>query len=211
MHSEASKLQESSGVDAKTKGREVAVWRHDVFNVFALGALNVLNFRYLFYGEGFSFFWWASMAYFLLDFLWVAVEPGSVKSPVIICAHHVVAAIYALIPVFCPEQAINMSYIMTVEVNTWLLVAKRVQPSRVLTWLFYITWVAIRNVFFPYLVWVLYLEYVQVRETAGSPWHPLALAPVFQAALCVLNYKWTWELVCSLRRRAVGTGKSHQL
>jgi hypothetical protein len=29
-----------------------AIWRHDVFNLFALGILNSLNFRYMYYGEG---------------------------------------------------------------------------------------------------------------------------------------------------------------
>jgi hypothetical protein len=82
-----------------------------------------------------------------------------------------------------------------VQVNTWLLIAKRVRPSRVLSVLFYATWLVIRVIFFPYLVWDVFVEYRRAAEADGTWFHPIAVAPIIQLALCGLNAQWTFQLV----------------
>lgn len=48
-----------------------------------------------------------------------------------------------------PQYGWCMSYCMLVEVNTWLLIAKRTLKLWVLEALFYISWVLLRNIFYP--------------------------------------------------------------
>ena len=138
---------EQSG-DAKDALRErklTAAYRHDVFNLFALGLINSMNFWYLWSGEGappppalspvvrpeaqahartrgaalagFQVFWATTMLYFLADFAWILRDPLCVKSPRNILLHHCLSAVFALWPFWYPYVAPKMSYVMTVEVR----------------------------------------------------------------------------------------------
>lgn len=49
----------------------------------------------------------------------------SIRSPVVILCHHLVAAGYMYFPYNYPAHRPYMSYLMMVELNTWLLIAKR--------------------------------------------------------------------------------------
>lgn len=48
-----------------------------------------------------------------------------------------------------PQYGWCMSYCMLVEVNTWMLIAKRTLKLWVLEVLFYVSWVLLRNIFYP--------------------------------------------------------------
>jgi hypothetical protein len=94
-----------------------------------------------------------------------------------------------------------MSYDMLVEINTWLLIARRnlERPNAIVEFLFYATWVLLRLVLYPFLVWRFYEEWlVAVRET-GQVISPLILAPLLQVFLMSLNLQWTYEMVSKLR------------
>lgn len=71
----------------------------------------------------FETFWWASLAYFLLDFAWILLDPVCVKSPAVLLIHHIVAVLYMMLPFNYPRTAPKMSYVMTVEVCHPYLVA----------------------------------------------------------------------------------------
>lgn len=83
-------------------------------------------------------------------------------------------------------------------------------PSALVETLFYATWFVIRVIFFPYLVWDVAAEYVRVAAAEGTWLHPIAVAPVIQIGLCILNAQWTVELVKKLVR-PYKNGKEHQL
>lgn len=83
-------------------------------------------------------------------------------------------------------------------------------PSALVEALFYATWFIIRVVFFPYLVWDVSMEYWRVAAVEGTWLHPIAAAPVIQAALCILNAQWTVELVKKMFQ-GKKKGKQHQL
>jgi hypothetical protein len=51
---------------------------------------------------------------------------------------------------------------MLVEVNTWLLIARRAIGGKLIEALFYVSWVGLRNIYYPYLIWAFYKEW-QVR------------------------------------------------
>lgn len=71
------------------KGLPAIVRAHDIFNLFFIGLLNLQNLYYLTTGKGFNEFFTSTMLYFLADLVFVGVRPLSVKSPLIILAHHV--------------------------------------------------------------------------------------------------------------------------
>ncbi|GIL79747.1 hypothetical protein Vretimale_12344 [Volvox reticuliferus] len=168
---------------------------HDIFNLISIAWLNASNFYYLATGQGFQIFYLSTMLYFVADLIYVGVVPRSVKSPLVILAHHVITALYVLIPYHYPQYEWCMSYCMLVEVNTWLLIAKRTVRSVVLEALFYVTWVLLRNIYYPYLIWVFYKEWLKETRSCGTPWNPILTTPIFQTALTGLNYYWTVSLL----------------
>lgn len=139
----------SSGASSPSAAKEAlrerqlaAAYRHDVFNLAALGVINAMNFWYLWSGEGallcgavsaylrdgaapdvqggragFRVFWATTMLYFLADFLWILRDPLCVRSPRNILLHHCLSAVFALWPFWYPYLAPKMSYVMTVEVR----------------------------------------------------------------------------------------------
>mmetsp|Transcript_7166 Transcript_7166/g.15659 ORF Transcript_7166/g.15659 Transcript_7166/m.15659 type:complete len:227 (+) Transcript_7166:71-751(+) len=174
---------------------------HDFFNLVSIAILNGLNFYYLATQQAFNWFWVATMVYFLLDMTFVGIYPASVKSPVVIIVHHIISALYILIPYHYPQYQWCMAYCMLVEVNTWLLIAKRTFRSPLLDVLFYVTWVGLRNIFYPYLIYAFYKEWQRETRLCGTPWNPILITPLFQLCLTGLNYHWTLAL---LLKRAKG-------
>jgi len=150
--------------------------------------------------RGFDVFFTSAMVYFLLDIIFVGVYPQSVKSPVVILTHHIITALYMLIPFNYPQYHWCMAYCMLVEINTWLLIARRVLGGKVTEALFYISWVVLRNIWYPYLIWAFYKEWVTETEKSGTMWNPILITPVMQACLTGLNYHWTLQLVFKLLR-----------
>ena len=96
---------------------------------------------------------------------------------------------------------------MTVEVNTWLLIARRVIGGRAIELAFYATWIGLRNLYYPYLIWAFYNEWRTESALCGSPWNPILVTPICQACLSGLNYHWTLQLVMKLARPAKRGGK----
>jgi hypothetical protein len=72
--------------------------------------------RKISHGAEFETFWWVSLAYFLVDFAWILLDPACVKSPAVLLGHHIVAVTYMMLPLNYPITAPKMSYVMTVEV-----------------------------------------------------------------------------------------------
>ncbi|KXZ55548.1 hypothetical protein GPECTOR_2g1097 [Gonium pectorale] len=166
----------------------------DVFNLVCIAWLNATNLYYLITGRQFQVFYISCLLYFIADLVYVGVVPRCVKSPLVILAHHVITALYMLIPYHYPQYEWCMSYCMLVEVNTWLLIAKRTVRLPFLEALFYVTWVLLRNIYYPYLIWVFYREWKLQTQVSGSPWNPILITPVFQTALTGLNFYWTLQL-----------------
>ncbi|MEW5301643.1 MAG: hypothetical protein WDW38_002653 [Sanguina aurantia] len=180
------------------KGLPAIVRAHDIFNLIFIGILNLQNVYYLATGKGFNEFFMSTMLYFLADLVFVGARPLSVKSPLIILAHHIITALYILIPYSYPQYAWCMSYAMLVEINTWLLIAKRTLHTRyapALEVAFLFTWVLLRNILYPYLIYAFFKEWRLASVTFGSPWNPILLTPIFQLCLTGLNMHWTVNLI----------------
>lgn len=179
---------------------------HDWFNLVVIAVLNAMNVWFLATGEGFTMFWTTTMMYFLFDTVFVGIYPQSVKSPVVILFHHLCTALYILIPYHYPQYHWCMAYCMLVEINTWLLIARRTIGGKFIELSFYATWVGLRNVFYPYLIWAFYKEWQHETAACGSPWNPILITPLLQAFLTGLNYHWTLQLVFKLLKRPSSKG-----
>ena len=54
------------------------------------------------------------------------------------------------------------------QINTWFLIAKRNMPSIVLEALFYVSWVLLRNLMYPCLIYAFYMEVINRALLRGG-------------------------------------------
>jgi len=218
---------------------------HDWFNLVALVPVIILNFSNwscsdlrtvcgilggvsvteIWHGEAFLLFWWTTLAYFVLDILWMLILPQCVKSPKVILQHHFATIGYIIVPYIRPRYGYLMGSCMIVEVNTWFLIARRsfnkkgdkmFQPGvpllkslRLLavSSCFYMSWFAIRLFFYPYLLIVIVQEWLKLSNEIGSLINIMTITPFMQLIFIFLNIKWTIDLIRSkLKGRGPGKG-----
>lgn len=217
---------------------------HDFFNLIALVpvvVLNIMNWDWdilldmtssktlqqAWTGEWFPLFFAITVGYFVADLLWVIFVPQCVKSPSVIVQHHIATLLYLVIPFRFPnEDGWLMGACLSVEVNTWLLIARRVFNKQGFgpTWvinlscvririklisiLFYITWVIIRCIIYPIILKIMWNNWLDLWEETGAMlWQRYSFALTLQTIFCLLNIKWTYDLFRS-KWRAVRSGNS---
>ncbi len=102
---------------------------------------------------------------------------------------------------------------MSVELNTWFLIARRVfnkqgfspwtldLPYRyslkvkLISVFFYLSWLTIRCILYPYVL-VIFYKLVMSKITREEEL-ALMIASVLQSVFCLLNARWTWDLMNS--------------
>jgi hypothetical protein len=193
--------------------------RHDMFNIAALLPvilLTLVNYDWdvvfalggdaetSWNGRYFLQYWAVTALYFMVDLVWVWRVPTCVKSPGVIIKHHAVAILYLSGPVLFPEYRWAMGACLSVEINTWFLIARRVAylrrdvvPSIVtgsINIAFYVSWLAIRCVLYP-AVMANYIRKCQdALDETGTLLHwPIVFVPI-HFILCLLNFKWSYDL-----------------
>jgi len=216
------------------------VIRHDFFNLIALVpvvVLNVLNWNWdmlldphskttmqqAWTGEWFPPFYAITIGYFVADLIWVLLVPHCVKSPGVIIQHHVATLLYLIIPYRYPEDGWLMGACLSVEVNTWLLIARRVFNKqgfgpwvinlscvsiriKLISIMFYVTWFFIRCYIYPLIMTVLFsLLLADVEKTGSIFYSHYMIALPLQTVFCMLNFKWTFDLFMS-KFRAMRSG-----
>jgi len=169
-------------------------------------------------GEYFLAFWYCTVGYFVLDLLWVCIIPRCVKSPTTIIQHHIATLLYLLVPFLLPEFQCYMGVCMSVEVNTWFLIARRVfnkqgfEPwminlpylfsvrVKLISIFFYITWVTTRCIIYPMMM-IRYYELYMMRFRKGSTINIMLMVAIIHSIFCILNARWTWDLCQSKIRQ----------
>lgn len=168
-------------------------------------------------GDYFVPFFVMTLLYFAADLLWILVVPTCVRSPSTIIQHHIATMLYVLIPYFQPEYQWCMGACMIVEVNTWFLIARRVFNKqgfppwiidlsfvsvrvKVISILFYVTWIAIRCILYPYLMPLFFQVWLEHSKRVHTHWNIVFLCVPLHACFCLLNLKWTYDLVVSKLR-----------
>ena len=219
---------------------------HDFFNLIVLIpiiALNVMNWNWeiilnmsakkisdAWAGEWFNTFLLGTLLYFFVDLTWILLIPSCVKSPSTIIQHHLVMMAYILIPYFHPDVRWCMGACMSVEINTWFLIARRVFNKqgfppwiidlsfvsirvKLISLCFYVTWIGIRCILYPILMVHLLRRWWQYSHKVGTSLNSEILAPILHSLFCVLNFKWTYDLIMSkiryYKRRAKRKGHEH--
>jgi TLC domain len=170
-------------------------------------------------GDWFDVFFFVTAAYFIFDLLWIVILPICVKSPSVIIQHHVAVLIYILIPYLHPNVRYCMGACMTVEINTWFLIARRVFNKqgfppwtlielnswlsirvKVISIFFYLTWICIRCLLYPILLIPFYQHWYAYTKVSGTPFNILLPSIPLHGAFCLLNLKWSYELLMSKLR-----------
>lgn len=223
---------------------------HDFFNLIVLVpivVLNVLNwdwdkfingvnrhnklkidevpFVHAWTGHYFELFFWTTVAYFLVDLIWVCVIPKCVKSPSTIIQHHIAVFVYLIIPYMYPNFRFLMGICMSVELNTWFLIARRVFNKggnspwqfdipyvisvrvKLISIFFYITWISIRCVLYPYVWYVLAVRMIPNKKYRDFR-NVIMIALVLQSCFCFLNGQWSLQLLNSKIRQWKNKGKT---
>lgn len=101
-------------------------WRSDILWDILLNEGSKKTIQQAWTGEWFPLFYAITIGYFVADLIWVLLVPHCVKSPGVIIQHHVATILYLIIPYRFPEEGWLMGACLSVEVNTWLLIARRV-------------------------------------------------------------------------------------
>ena len=204
---------------------------HDFFNLIVLIPIIVLNFMNFNWekmfnlgkkekiadawtGEWFEPFFFAVLLYFFVDLVWILFVPHCVKSPATIYQHHIVTMLYIMIPWYRPEVRWCMGACMSVEINTWFLIARRVFNKQGFPpWIidlsfvsirvklisigFYVTWVGIRCILYPMMLVFLIKRWWKESQNSGTYFNIELINPVLQSCFCILNFKWTYDLIMS--------------
>ena len=104
-------------------------------------------------------------------------------------------------PILWPEYRWFMGALLSVEINTWFMILRRVVYKKKIVMLsdavsfsFYLSWIVIRCGIYPaILLHFLVLAKLAIGET-GRLWHwPMIFIPV-HCVLCCLNLKWSVDL-----------------
>jgi hypothetical protein len=165
-------------------------------------------------GEYYDLFFRVTAMYFIIDWLWIMMVPGAVKSPTTILQHHVAVLLYIIIPHYHPEVRWCMGLCMSVELNTWFLIARRVFNKqgfppwkigyswwsiriKVISVLFYTTWLWVRVFLYPILLWPISQIYLQQVKITGSRINSLLPGVPLHVVFCILNLKWSYDLLTS--------------
>jgi hypothetical protein len=213
---------------------------HDFFNLIALipiVVLDILNWNWQkvnigvsekkdipfeqgFTGEYIDMLFYVFAAYVTIDLVWVLLIPNCVKSPKAIINHHIAVLLYLIIPKMYPGFNFLLAILVSVEINTWFLIARRVfnkqgfKPLflkiplvctveiKFLSICFYITWFAIRVVLYPYVYYIFYrMSKGPFLVRHGIPRWVLAISVMFHTGLCFLNSSWTYDLLMNKIRQ----------
>mmetsp|Transcript_10406 Transcript_10406/g.15451 ORF Transcript_10406/g.15451 Transcript_10406/m.15451 type:complete len:262 (-) Transcript_10406:157-942(-) len=220
------------GIPKNEDSKKASIW-HDYFNlvilvpIITLDALNwdyntiwhecilrsnneITHMKDAWTGEFQDQVFNAALCYFLLDTLWMLIAPKSVRSPGTILVHHLACMVYLYLVYVREEFFWFMGACLSVEVNTWFLIARRVVNKQgIPAWnidlplgfslkikfisiCFYATWITLRCVLFPYLLHEVYSSWVE------SPQDMQLLVKLSMHSLFTfLNLKWTYDLCVS--------------
>jgi len=168
-------------------------------------------------GDWFVPFFAVTALYFFVDLLWILLLPQCVKSPSTIIQHHLATMLYIIIPYTNEQYRWCMGSCMIVEVNTWFLIARRVFNKqgfppwiidlsfvsirvKLISIFFYLTWIGIRCILYPALMPSFYRIWVDHSAKVGSKWNLVMLCIPLHAIFCLLNLKWSYDLLMSKLR-----------
>jgi hypothetical protein len=191
----------SECADTEPSGIRRVDWHklHDIFNILALPVICVANILYLRY-NGDSLLWlqfYLFTLYLLVDTIWVVLRPQSVSSPSTIISHHILCLIGWIVPHISDPSLCRWTALgVLVEINTFFLIGRRVFGRTIFMQIaFYTTWILLRLVLFPIILYLLVFVYIDYSATKrGNYFNTALFILVTSICLNILNLKWSSDL-----------------
>ncbi len=170
---------------------------HDYFNIFTLPFIIVLNWTYLINPSflGFDLLFYLFIIYMMVDFIWLLLKPKSVGSPGSIMFHHVISVLGWSVIYFDPRLALIARLAILVECNTWFNILKRYYKTDFVYKCFYVTWFLFRVILYPTLTYLVYNKMILYYGYYGTFFNLATIGFLVISLLCILNYKWTYDLI----------------
>lgn len=118
-----------------------------------------------------------------------------------IILHHVGTYALVLLPTFRPYYHYHMGLCLLVEFNSLTLVTRRHTVTgslaySILNFLFYLSWIVLRLMLFPFLTYFFLVEYIRDEDTRkGIYFNQVLTAPLLQFILTSLSVMWTVDLI----------------
>mmetsp|Transcript_49642 Transcript_49642/g.138960 ORF Transcript_49642/g.138960 Transcript_49642/m.138960 type:complete len:216 (-) Transcript_49642:78-725(-) len=192
----------TSDATAAHKGSAVEGWKravflHDIFNLVFVLPIIVLTCVSLLWPSRYShgFLSMFTFFYVALDTVyswWIPqLHPSSFRWATVM-VHHFTTLLLLLHPILCQEHGYFTAYCTIVELNTAFLTLQRMLRWRSMQVGFYVTWVGMRLIWYPYLL------YLFASTVAADPVQTRFQVIGSQAVLCALNFVWTAEVVYGL-------------
>lgn len=189
---------------------------HDIFNIFALILIVIVNSHYL-YGIATGDKEASAKttlvfvgSYMLLDSLYCFLIPSALptNSPWLIIIHHMVTFAYSYFPWYHQEiYGVPCAIEAMVEVNTIFNILRRnAEPGTFYRYmcenLFLISWAFFRIGVFPYMTYIICNEYYNYSVSIAHTFINFHLtAVIVQTILCLLGFHWTWLIYKRLDRQ----------
>ena len=116
--------------------------------------------------------------------------------------HHIVAIIYLSGPIFWPHYRWVMGGCLSVEINTWLMIARRVMYKRkdqiptfvedIISYLFFVTWIIIRIFVYPFIMYLFITMWLTLVGETGKLFHwPMLAMPgkkIQESYVCLISH-----------------------
>ena len=133
-----------------------------------------------------------------------------------ILQHHIVSIAYLGAPIAFPEFRWFMGACLTVEINTWFLIMRRVVykhrnqvppfAQEIVSQCFYASWVVVRMYIYPGIMYVFCRLAYEEGVKTGIWFHwPMIFMPV-HFILVLLNLKWSYDLFQPMIARTFSAG-----
>ena len=170
---------------------------HDYFNIISLPFIIITDWIYLInpYLLEFDLLFYLFTIYMIVDLIWLLLKPKSVGSPGSIMFHHVISVLGWSTVYFQPRLTLIARLSLLVECNTWLNILKRYYKTDFIYKCFYVTWFLFRVILYPVLTYFLYNEMIFYYSIYGTFFCSSSIGFLVGFLLCILNYKWTYDLI----------------
>lgn len=198
-----------------------AVRVHDLFNIVSLFFICGLNLWYLYLTTDLSLLgtdeigknhvdlflltWKLFTAYVVVDTVWVILVPSCViANPNLIIIHHFVTLVMTVVPIVHYKLfGWHFGACILVELNTFFLIARRNLTKGTFLYIvsdvfFYVTWVGLRLLLFPWLVVFYSSEYIRFSTAVNTYFNVVIITPVMHSVVTSLSLKWTFDMVMKL-------------
>ncbi|EKX33237.1 hypothetical protein GUITHDRAFT_43147, partial [Guillardia theta CCMP2712] len=152
----------------------------------------------------------SGFVYILLDSVWIFSQPKIVKSPGMVGSHHIATLLVLLDPLLQPKHRVYTSACLLVEINTLLLLLRRrVSYSAIVEVPFILTWVLLRNIWYPLLMFYFFLCFspstfipllpsslswvieMRTKIELRNPVPMMGVSLLSWAMVCIFQFYWT--------------------